>query len=196
MNKIDYHEEVNDEVETEYYKGQSRKLITFLSNKKNLLWSLAILVIIFSLASKFYINELKQKSILLGIQNDKVALINSALAAESDYAFATGTSEESDIRSYIDCDCEKEFKKEYPIVWSGEVMATFVSGKDFGVERFDKNAKYNKFYVVGQSKYSGEPGANVQVRGRLVGITCVYANTVFGECVGEVVADEVTLLGD
>lgn len=134
--------------------------------------------------------------------NYKVVLINSAIASEPVYASVNRAfpgkeadiSDEPDARSYIDCDCEKEFKKEYPVVWSGEVIATFVSGEDFGVERFNKNAKYKRFYVVGQSKYSGDPGANVKVRGRLIGITCAYANTVFGECVGEVVADQVTVL--
>ena len=194
MNQIDHHEEVNDEAGVEYYKGQRRKLLMFLSNKKNLSWVLVILVIVFFVALKFPINELKQNYVFSDAQNNNLAIINPAIAAESDYASVSGTSEELDVRSYIDCDCEKEFKKEYPIVWSGEIMATFVSGEDFGVERFDQNAKYKQFYVVGQNKYSGEPGVNVQVRGRLVGITCAYANTVFGECVGEVIADQVMVL--
>lgn len=135
-------------------------------------------------------------SLFLISVNYKIVIVNSAAAAESVYTPITRTfiNEESGARNYIDCDCEKRFKKEYPIVWSGEVIATFVSGEDFGVERFDKNAKYKRFYVDGLNKYSGEPGGNVKVTGRLIGITCAYANTVFGECVGEVVADDVEVI--
>lgn len=99
-------------------------------------------------------------------------------------------------QDYISCDCEKRFKQEYPVVWSGRVISTFMSGEDFGVERFNKSTKYKQFYVFGQNKYTGESGANVRVVGRLIGMTCAYADTVFGECVGEVVADQVIVLND
>lgn len=72
MNKIDHHEEVSDEAETEYYKDQRRKLITFLSNKKNLLWLLVVLVIIFFVSLKLFTNEVEQSSILPVTQNNKV----------------------------------------------------------------------------------------------------------------------------
>lgn len=135
-------------------------------------------------------------SIFLFSVNYKIVITDSAIASEPVHKPLTKTiiADDSITQDIIDCDCEKTFKKEYPIIWSGKVMATFLSGEDFGVERFNKDTKYNKFYVVGQNKYTGETGANVKVKGRLVGITCAYANTVFGECVGEVVADQVIIL--
>jgi len=128
----------------------------------------------------------------------KIIIINSAADADLSYEPITKTHTKDDFvnRNFIGCDCEKRFKKEYPVVWSGEVIATFVSGEDFGVERFNKDAEYKQFYVDGQNKYTGEPGVNVKVTGRLIGITCAYANTVFGKCVGEVVADQVVVLNN
>lgn len=135
-------------------------------------------------------------SLFLISVNYKIIIINSAAAAESDYAPITRTflDEEPGARNFIDCDCEKKFKKEYPIVWSGKVISTFVSGEDFGVERFNEDAKYRRFYVDGRNMYTGGPGADVKVTGRLIGITCAYANSVFGECVGEVIADDVEVI--
>lgn len=92
----------------------------------------------------------------------------------------------------IDCSCEKTFKQSYPVIWSGKVIASFVGGEDIGVERFSKEFKYNKFYVDAQGKYNESLGSDIRVTGRLVGITCAYANSIFKECVGEVVADEIT----
>lgn len=137
-------------------------------------------------------------SLFLISVNYKIVIINSATAAESVDTPITRTfiNEESGTRNYISCDCEKRFKKEYPVIWSGRVISTFVSGEDFGVERFNKSTKYKQFYVFGQNQYTGEPGANVRVVGRLIGMTCAYADTVFGECVGEVVADQVIVLND
>lgn len=132
--------------------------------------------------------------------NYKIIIINSAIAADLTYNPIVKTQVDVDNdyinRVFINCDCEKRFKKEYSIVWSGEVISTFVSGEDFGVERFDKNSEYKQFYVNGQNKYKGKIGANVKVIGRLIGITCAYANTIFGECVGEVIADQVVVLNN
>ena len=135
-------------------------------------------------------------SIFLFSVNYNIVIIDSAIASEPVHKSVAETIISDDLanQDMINCDCEKTFKKEYPIVWSGKVMASFMSGEDFGVKRYNKNFKYNKFYVVGQNKFTGELGTNVKVKGRLVGITCAYANTVFGECVGEVVADQVTVL--
>lgn len=90
-----------------------------------------------------------------------------------------------------DCACEKTFQKEYPIVWSGEVTASFVSGEAVGVRKFDKNAKYKQFYVTLPEEYFNKVHGNIRVTGRLIGITCAYANTIFGECVADVEADSV-----
>jgi len=72
MNKIDHHEEVNDEVANEYYKGKRRKLIKFLSNIKNLFWLLVVLVIIFFVSLKLFTNEVEQSAISSVTRNNKV----------------------------------------------------------------------------------------------------------------------------
>jgi hypothetical protein len=72
------------------------------------------------------------------------------------------------------------------------VIATFAGGEDIGIERYSKEFKYDKFYVDAQGKYNESLGEDVRVYGRLIGITCAHANSVFKECVGEVVADKIT----
>lgn len=127
--------------------------------------------------------------------NYKIIVVNCALAAEIvNTQISKNIIKENSNNNFIECDCEKRFNKSYPVIWSGQVIATFVSGEDIGVEKYDKEAKYNKFYVDAQGKYNGRPGHNVRVTGMLVGITCAYANTVFEECVAEVEADKITLL--
>lgn len=128
--------------------------------------------------------------------NYRTMVNNYALAVEPIYQVSgqKTVAEDFNKKDVINCDCEKTFKKAYPIVWSGKVIATFGGGEDIGVERYNKKSKYNKFYVDVQGKYNGESGDEVRVRGQLIGLTCAYANTIFGKCVGEVVADEITLL--
>ena len=128
----------------------------------------------------------------------KTALIVEAMAAEIDFSTPNGSMvlADSEIwqRALVDCACEKRFNKEYPITWSGKVIATFVSGEDIGVRRYTKNPMYNQFYVNAKGMYINDPGKDVRVEGMLIGITCAYGNTVFGECVGEVTASKITLL--
>lgn len=126
--------------------------------------------------------------------NFNTALTNVASASEVQSIFNVNLVKNSNSKNFINCDCEKIFNQEYPVTWNGKVIASFAGGEDIGVERYTKYTKYNKFYVDGAGMFKGEPGTDVQVKGRLVGITCAYANTVFGECVGEVVADKIIVL--
>lgn len=98
----------------------------------------------------------------------------------------------TDSAGGVDCGCETRFKKSYPIDWSGRIFATFVSGDDIGVKRYNQNTKYKEFYVYGNGLYNRDIGENVRIQGKLVGLTCAYGNTVFGECVGEVEAEKIT----
>ena len=113
--------------------------------------------------------------------------------AYPDYALAsvlkTRLAENSAV---ADCDCETTFKKSYPVIWSGKVIATFVGGEDIGIKRYDQSGKYKQFYVIGKGLYNYDMGEDVRVQGRLIGMTCAYKNTVFKECVGEVEAEKIT----
>lgn len=126
---------------------------------------------------------------ILILINYRIAIINSASAAEADYVI--NHQVKADI---ISCDCEQEFTEALPVVWSGRVLATFSGGEDLAIENNDLQSEYRRFYVVGAGLPKAESGADVRVNGRLTGITCAYANSVFGECVGEVVADEMKIL--
>lgn len=112
--------------------------------------------------------------------NNRVLGIDAAMASEYPIIEAE--------RIAIDYNCEQTFKQPIPIDWSGRVIATFVSGEDIGVI----GEKNHKFYVSAAGLYHG--GEQVRVIGSLVGITCAYANTVFGECVDDVVADRIIIL--
>jgi hypothetical protein len=124
--------------------------------------------------------------------NYKILINSLSLVAEAANRIESNNSQEVVANQLIDCSCEKTFKQSYPVIWSGKVIASFAGGEDIGVERFSKDFKYNKFYVDAQGKYNEALGSDIRVTGRLIGITCAYANTVFKECVGEVVADQIT----
>ena len=124
--------------------------------------------------------------------NYKILITSLSWTAEATNKIKNTNSTELSDNDFIDCSCEKTFKQAYPVVWSGKVIAIFAGGEDIGVERFSKEFKYNKFYVDAQGKYNESLGSEIRVAGRLIGITCAYANSVFKECVGEVVADEIT----
>ncbi len=91
----------------------------------------------------------------------------------------------------VDCSCEKTFAKSYPVVWSGKVIGVFAGGEDFGVARFNVTDKYSKFYVDGDGKFKVAPNQGVKVTGKMIGMTCAYANSVFGQCVAEVTVDKI-----
>jgi len=118
-------------------------------------------------------------------------LVNNETSTSSDMTVVESPSSSEDIVDLDKvCECEKTFKTPYPIEWSGHVMATFLSGEGIGVRRFDQNAKYKQFYVEADGLYNGESD-NIKVKGKMVGITCAYYNTIFGECVAHVIADSV-----
>lgn len=132
---------------------------------------------------------------LLIILNIIFAPFNKSIVSKFDSNVDTSlfysSSTEAPDNNKIDCSCETTFKAPYPVEWSGEILSTFVSGQDLGVKRFDQSGKYKQFYVDGNNMYKGDTGDSVRVKGKLIGITCAYANTVFRECVGEVAADSI-----
>lgn len=131
--------------------------------------------------------------------NYKIIVINSAIAAEAVYisepigTLSQAVAAETN-RELIDCDCEKRYDNPISVSWNGKVIASFVSGLDIGVVKDEENNQSGQFYVIGNGKYNGDLGGKVKVNGKLVGITCAYANSVFGECVPEVDAEEIISL--
>jgi len=113
--------------------------------------------------------------------------LNSALETKTTEARVAGAKA-------VNCDCERKFQTSYPVIWSGHVSATFAGGEDISVETYNKADKYNRFYVDGNGLYNYDLGEEVRVYGKLIGLTCAYANTVSGDCVGEVVAEKITAI--
>lgn len=132
-------------------------------------------------------------SLFLLFINYQIIMINVAVATDlvDEPVRRSAVVKTTSENTYISCDCEKRFATEVPVSWEGRVMATFLSGGGLGVEKYDKESGRNQFYVHVPDEYIQDFGDRVKVSGRLIGITCAYANTVFGECVGEVVADEI-----
>ena len=132
--------------------------------------------------------------------NYNIVIIKSAAAAEVTSVLITRTvvadtiETEEEVDGYISCDCEKSFSSEIPVSWEGQVIATFMSGAGLGVDKYDEKSGYNQFFVHVPEESIQDFGEAVKITGRLVGITCAYANTVFGECVGEVEADNIEVV--
>ncbi|MEI7619960.1 MAG: hypothetical protein WCJ57_00105 [Candidatus Falkowbacteria bacterium] len=137
-------------------------------------------------------------SVLLVSTSRKIVLINEALAMELNSVNSphlvsdkTVKQEMVDEKNFINCDCEKTFTGEKDITINSQVIAAFVSGTDLGVKNLDKNAEYRQFYVDAAGMYQGEIGGKIKISGKLIGITCAYANSVFGECVPEIEAGKI-----
>jgi len=95
---------------------------------------------------------------------------------------------------FINCDCEKEFVSPVTVTWRGKVNSVFLSGEGIGVEKYNYDEEYGMFYVITNSLYKDEV-KEIEVRGELVGITCAYANTIFGQCVPLIDAKEIKNIG-
>ncbi len=127
----------------------------------------------------------------------EIVMIKSVAAAEVGSSLVISRTAMTEIEretatpGFISCDCEKTFANPSLVTWEGKVIATFMSGAGLGVQKDDEKSGLNQFFVNVPEEYIQDFGDIVKVTGRLVGVTCAYANTVFGECVGEVEADMV-----
>jgi len=160
-----------------------------MKNIKNKIIISIYIGIILIITASFLNYQHKDKQQVAGIQEIKLNVDENDMKPDSILK-----DKEVDIndQDWVDCSCEKTFQKQYPIEWSGNTIATFNSGGALGVERFDKDAEYKQFYVTLPDEYIGKIGFEpIRVTGKLIGITCGYANTVFGECVADVVADSI-----
>jgi hypothetical protein len=79
----------------------------------------------------------------------------------------------------------------------GQVLTTFVGGRDLAVQSATSLVGYQKFHISGYSDldYSAWQGSEVSIKGVMIGTTCAYAKTVFGDCVPEIMASSITKLG-
>lgn len=146
-----------------------------------------------------------QKILLLGLAILSLVFLQNHSSAQDDIKNVNLMQAVSVIEPFADdndfdidpdksaCPCEVRFRKEYPIVWSGYVAATFAGGQDFAIERYRQWEKYPRFYVEGSNGFSIYDYKEVRVYGRMIGSTCAYG-TVFSKCVPLVVMDEIVKL--
>ncbi|MFA4942822.1 MAG: hypothetical protein WC564_04260 [Patescibacteria group bacterium] len=126
------------------------------------------------------------------IVSKKITLINQALASE----FSQNNYYHHLVvrNNLVDCGCEDIPLDQEDLVVEAQVIATFVSGLDLGVRNLDLAGEYSQFYVDAGGKYQGDINGHIRIKGRLLGMTCAYANSVFGECVPEIEASVIEVL--
>lgn len=87
---------------------------------------------------------------------------------------------------------ERYFFKPVGVVWRGKIISTMSGGACVGLEGDFSN--YSQAMACFPDKDSNElwnlEGA-VTVTGKWLGITCAYRNTIFGECVPDVVIESI-----
>ena len=145
------------------------------------------LMVVFFALSQYFISYSCQPLYPNYYLGSVLKIAQNSTVLESPQARVAGAEETS-------CDCEVKFQESYPIIWVGHVSATFAGGEDIGVETYNPADKYHKFYVIGNGLYNYDLGEEVRIEGKLIGLTCAYANTISKNCMGEVIAEKITAI--
>ena len=83
---------------------------------------------------------------------------------------------------------EKEFSKPVDVVWQGEIISTMADGSCVGLKgKFDKYDWAMACLSDLNSNELWKLEGMVTITGKWLGITCAYKNTIFGECVPDVI---------
>lgn len=94
--------------------------------------------------------------------------------------------------SVWDSNGEESFKKPIDIVWRGEVISTMAGGACIGLSgEFDGYSQAVACLPNTASKELWKFEGMVTITGKLIGITCAYENTIFGECVPDVIIESI-----
>lgn len=87
---------------------------------------------------------------------------------------------------------EKEFFKAIDIVWRGKIISTMAGGSCIGLK--GEFGIYSKAIACLSNKDSEELwklDGSVTIKGKWLGITCAYKNTIFGSCVPDVIIESI-----
>lgn len=96
--------------------------------------------------------------------------------------------QKSDVEARIWANGEKEFFRPIDVVWSGKVISTMASGSCLGLEgEFNGHQLAMACLPDATSTELWKFEGTVTVTGKWLGITCAYKNTIFGECVPEMI---------
>ena len=83
---------------------------------------------------------------------------------------------------------EREFFKPIDVVWRGKIISTMASGSCIGLEGdFDNYSQAMACLPNSDPNELWNLEEVVTISGKWTGITCAYKNTIFGECVPDVV---------
>lgn len=87
---------------------------------------------------------------------------------------------------------EKEFFKPIDIVWRGKIISTMAGGSCVGLE--GEFGNYRQALACLSNTGSNELWkieGTVTITGKWLGIICAYKNTIFGECVPDVIIENI-----
>lgn len=87
---------------------------------------------------------------------------------------------------------EREFFKPIEVVWRGKIISTMAGGSCIGLK--GEFGGYSQAMACLPNTDSNELWkfeGMVTVTGKWLGITCAYKNTIFGECVPDVVIENI-----
>src|SRR3989344_4450579 len=142
--------------------------IKSFQNKTNLILSLIILLIITSISVSYYSNWKEEKEFQKKLDDRKF------------YEEYTA--------------CEKTFDEPIDVSWEGKVIGQMVSGTQYGILKLPED-KENPYFYAGihdeeineailQKRADVGLTGIVRVKGKWIGITAAYRNTIFdGKCV-------------
>ena len=100
--------------------------------------------------------------------------------------------QESSNKANIWTNYEKEFFKSVDVVWQGKIISTMSGGACVGLEGdFDNYSQAMACLPDKDSNELWKLEEVVTITGKWLGITCAYRNTIFGECVPDVVIESI-----
>ena len=87
---------------------------------------------------------------------------------------------------------EREFFRPVQVVWQGKIISTMSGGACVGLEGdFDNYTQAMACLPDMNSNELRNFEGMVTVTGKWTGITCAYKNTIFGECVPDVMLENI-----
>ena len=159
-------------------KARKRSVI----NKNNILNLILAFVLVASVIFYFFSQKNKDKA---------KESVQYNLASKETSSSEERAKKAELIRKYSE---EVTFDNPIDVVWEGKIIATFVSGSDYGIKKIPEDKDFPYFYAWINSDAFPEHVAMdgvVEVTGKWTGITCAYQNTVFERCVPDVEVKEI-----
>lgn len=133
---------------------------------------------------------------MVGMNRDKFIIM--IVLVFGVFVFYNSDYRDGNSRASIWTNEEREFFKPIDVIWRGEIISTMNSGLciglkgDFGGYSKTMACFPNKELLNSDSAELWKFEEIVTVTGKWTGITCAYKNTIFGECVPDVIIDKIS----